>query len=385
MTLIETLIFYIAVIASIFIISLITKGAKFHKAIVFTYSLIVLTLISGLRSADVGTDTQMYIDAYAEIGQSTFPFDNVRYEFGFSLLFNLCYKISTNPQFMLLITSLIINFGVLYFIFKMSPDPTFSVLLYLLSFNYFISFNLMRQYLGTAIVLMFIPCLKNKHYIIYILGCLLSALFHKINLVLIILVLCPFIKKNISLFVLIACCVFIIFILGDSLLVPIVTMLHYEYYLTSVFFTSWGVYNALFDLMFPAICIFFILLTYKKDVYIYKTYVIPSKTNSTKPQIIMCIDKAKTYEISTTQSISFYSIIISAGFSLLKINWWIMNRLASIFSCVGILLVPAILKNTKNYKLNKNLILLSYFVLFIVGALWLNNFNDAFIYSMGAF
>ena len=389
MTLIQTILFYLATILSIFIVSLVTKNSRHHRAWLFSYSLIVLTLISGLRSAEVGTDTQMYIDAYEEIGHSSFPFTNVRYEFGFSLLFNVCYKISSSPQFMLLVTSFIINFGVLYFIFKMSPDPSFSILLYLLSFNYFISFNLMRQYLGTAIALMFIPCLKKKHYLIYIIGCLISVLFHKINIVLILLVLCPFIKKNIPLFVVIACGAFAVFVLGDNILVPIIRMLNYDFYLTSVFFTSWGTMNALFDLMFPLICLVLILNSYSRKNIVYKQLLVPASNinsnNTNSMQLILYVDKVKTAELSTAQSISFYSIIVSACFSLLKINWWIMNRLASIFSCVGILIVPVILKNSKNYKINKSLILISYLALFIVGAFGLHNFNDAFIYSFGAF
>lgn len=389
MTLIQTILFYLAIILSIFIVSLVTKNSRYHKIWLFSYSLIVLTLVSGLRSADVGTDTQMYIDAYEEIGNSPFPFTNVRYEFGFSLLFNLCYKISSNPQFMLLVTSFIINFGVLYFIFKMSPDPSFSILLYLFSFNYFISFNLMRQYLGTAIVLLFIPCLKKKHYILYLIGCLLSVLFHKINIVLALLILCPFIKKNIAVFLAIACGAFVVLILGDNILVPIIRLLHYEFYLTSVFFTSWGTMNAIFDLMFPLICIVLILSSYNHKTVVYKQLLIPAPTNNFNKtqnmQLILYVDKAKTAELTTAQSISFYSIVVSACFSLLKINWWIMNRLASIFSCVGILIVPVILKNSNNYRINKTLILISYFALFIVGALGLHNFNDAFIYSFGAF
>lgn len=72
----------------------------------------------------------------------------------------------------------IIIFIALSFSLKQSPSPIISILLYVLLFRYYASFNIIRQSISAIIFIATIPYIINRHFIKYLICCLFAASFH---------------------------------------------------------------------------------------------------------------------------------------------------------------------------------------------------------------
>ena len=136
----------------------IIKKEEINK-ILFTAIAVILILLAGLRHYSVGRDTLQYINAYTGIT----PLD--RYELGFSSFLNLLYKFSTDFQFLIFVSSVIIFIPIMYLIF---------------AFNYYaIYLNAMRQSMAVAIVLVANELYRyNKNCKIFIFLIVSAVLFH---------------------------------------------------------------------------------------------------------------------------------------------------------------------------------------------------------------
>ena len=156
------------------------KKSKYTKKIFIIVSFIILSTIAGFRTRDVGMDTEQYYRAYQRINSynSISEAFNEIYEKGFVVL---CYglgRISPNPQTLILVTSIFINFCVLRFINKNSKNVVYSIFLYI-TLNFFFSYmNIMRQAIAISFLLLSYENLKEKKYIKYFIGVFVAMLFH---------------------------------------------------------------------------------------------------------------------------------------------------------------------------------------------------------------
>jgi capsular polysaccharide biosynthesis protein len=146
------------------------------KKIFIIITFVILTIVAGIRTKDVGTDTEQYYRAYKRIGTYTSINSafNERYEKGFVIL---CYglnKISSDPQILIFITSAFINFCVLRFIYRNSNNLVYSVYLYITLNFYFSYMNIMRQAVAIGFLLLAFENLKSKKYVKYFLEILLA-------------------------------------------------------------------------------------------------------------------------------------------------------------------------------------------------------------------
>ena len=100
-------VFYLTLL-SVYIFSLVARIIREnHKKLAWIFVIVViliLTLVSGLRSG-IG-DTSMYKHTYTLIGPD---FNADGYEAGFIFFLKILKNFSDDPQFMLMITSIIIN------------------------------------------------------------------------------------------------------------------------------------------------------------------------------------------------------------------------------------------------------------------------------------
>ena len=155
------------------IIATVKRGKKELKSDTDTYSTrenagwIILSaippfLVSALRYG-VGTDYFItYVPRfYRYMADPGLPLD---WEPAFWLLFKGLIKVTTNPQWVFVITSAIIIGLVWYSVFKVSSLPWLGILLFFISRQFFISLNGVRQYVGLAFVLLGITFLKEKKY-----------------------------------------------------------------------------------------------------------------------------------------------------------------------------------------------------------------------------
>jgi hypothetical protein len=151
----------------------------------FWVPLFLLSILGGVRSNLVGTDSIVYADPFISNIRFTFADFNPDIEFGYQILSFLILSFTKNYAFLFLITAFFIVFSYLCILRKVSKDYLFSVFLYITLGVYTFFFNGLRQGLAMAIFAMATPALINRKPIKYILIVLLASLFHVSALIMI--------------------------------------------------------------------------------------------------------------------------------------------------------------------------------------------------------
>lgn len=131
------------------------------KRILAFILLFLITLIVGLRSINVGTDTVSYFNSfnfirYENVGSfrnlmSNNFFGSERLEPGFVYLNKFLNGITSNPQILLLFESVLLYGSIYLNISRLSLNPSLSVFLVLTSGIFITSMNLLRQYMALAL------------------------------------------------------------------------------------------------------------------------------------------------------------------------------------------------------------------------------------------
>lgn len=160
------------------------KDSKMNKYNLLFYfiPLLSLILVSGFRYK-VGTDFRTYSEVYTFFSGKSIKVGAM--EIGFGALMGILHKISSNPQFLFLMTSIIINLGIVIFLKNYSEHVTLSMYFYITTYIYYGTMNGIRQYIASVILLLgFKWMIKGnfKKYLIYI-G--IASLFHTTALLMI--------------------------------------------------------------------------------------------------------------------------------------------------------------------------------------------------------
>lgn len=132
---------------------------------------LILSLIEGLRSFDIGTDTSMYAYLFTSNNMESF-------ETGFRILGACLYAVTDNPIFFLMVISFITNGLIIFSIYRVSSNPYISVFSYIVLYYYFQSFNAMRQYIAIGLILVAYSFLRQNQFIKYLIGIFISIFFH---------------------------------------------------------------------------------------------------------------------------------------------------------------------------------------------------------------
>jgi hypothetical protein len=159
---------------------------KWYVILVFA----IITVMAALRSSSVGVDTAMFCRSYTTIGVMSWEYADVsRYELGFYVLCKLLNYISSDPQLLLIASSLLVYPSAAFFIYRNSNNVVGSVFLFCTLVLFFSYMNVMRQAIAIAIVLLsFEVCLKKDRRILFVLGVILASLFHQSALLCLILI-----------------------------------------------------------------------------------------------------------------------------------------------------------------------------------------------------
>lgn len=195
------------------------------KSVVVQNWCILLTLISwgllfGLRAYDVGNDTDMYYRFYTGqdvLGLGTYEFSSETTEYGFTFIANMLHRISDDPTFFFLVSSLG-AFLSIYPIYKNKQNGLWGLLCFFIMSASFASFVIMmRQSISIAVIfvgLYFIlksgwllrksneieqseTRLRIKYLYIGLTLCILSISIHRTTIILLtLLLLCNYIKWN---------------------------------------------------------------------------------------------------------------------------------------------------------------------------------------------
>lgn len=166
---------YIFIAIILFCMAITTKR-KSTSSLIFVC--IILFIISGFRSLSVGTDTINYAARFDNIDISA---TTKLFEYGWYYLNYLFYYSRFSVHAVFIVSA----FATIYLFYKTvskeSKWPLFSLLLYILFFYYFNSFNIIRQTIAEAIVFFAVPFLingKKKDMLIFYGLVLLAMLFH---------------------------------------------------------------------------------------------------------------------------------------------------------------------------------------------------------------
>lgn len=182
---------------------LLLSGNNRLRFLVKTYlSIIVihLSLFSGLRGINVGTDTQMYVNGFinnVSIDENTYTYNFLR-----SIIWMLS---KDNYHIFLIVIALITNYCVVFGIYRISSILQIdnkikfifaSVTNYILYDFYLASFNTARQFLAVAICFLAMTYLTEHRYLIYAVLEVLAIGVHNTAIFTVILIFAVLLKKN---------------------------------------------------------------------------------------------------------------------------------------------------------------------------------------------
>lgn len=168
-----------------FLISLILVWASNHskkeaKLISYWIGALPLTLLSAFRY-NVGTD---YFNTY-ESGfiaiKNGFNIDG--YDWGFTELNKFILLFTQSPQWLFIITSIIISFFIFKTIQNNSENKVLSLYIYFCGGMYFMGMNQLKQFLGMSICLYAIGLFNKKKYTPFFIAIIIAGLFHSVNFI----------------------------------------------------------------------------------------------------------------------------------------------------------------------------------------------------------
>lgn len=148
----------------------------YSKALIFLFWFIV-TFIAAFREGF--EDTGVYKTAYEDIGTDygkANDENNIIPDYGFNVFMIFLNRINSDPQTLIVVTSVIIISAYIYTIQKYSADVPLSLLLFLCT-SFFGLINGIRQVLAASVLILALPWLRDRKFIPYaILAWLASAL-----------------------------------------------------------------------------------------------------------------------------------------------------------------------------------------------------------------
>ena len=155
-------------------------------------------LVFVLRDATVGKDTNDYLNIFnALLANDDVRFELAHYEIGFRALNKFLVSIGCGERTLLFCIGLVICLGFAKFIYDNTDDiVSCSLGTFIFSCVVFpASLNTMRQYMAVAIAIHFVSELKNKKIIKAVIFILIGALFHKVVLLYLLLLIIYMIRK----------------------------------------------------------------------------------------------------------------------------------------------------------------------------------------------
>lgn len=135
------------------------------------FSFFPLAIVSAVRFG-VGTDFYIYYYGYKHV----ISWDE--FEIAFRYLLTFLNIITSEPQLFFVVSSFFICGSYFYAIYKESVNPVYSILLFVLTRDYFRSMNGVRQYIALAIGIFALPYIKKKEWKKVIPIILVACAFH---------------------------------------------------------------------------------------------------------------------------------------------------------------------------------------------------------------
>lgn len=352
------MIFYILLALVVFLLSF------YNNKWIFFFILLLFFFINIFRDYSVGTD---YGRNYKRNYDSSITYDlnsnlkldlsetsdvlTTQNEIAWRFITFVSKKMDLPFSFVNFIAASLI-FTFLFLALRRSPLPVFSLLLYLLLFRYFASFNILRQSVSITILLYAIKYVEERNMLKYFLYCIFASLFHASSLILIFVYFLPFLKINKKTSYL------LIFI---SFLVPI---LQIDKLLLGIFYD--------FNLINSYVKYLDIGYEFKRLMIVY--YI---------PNIILSFIfiylhyKSETKELNIYSKLWFLSLLITN----LTINYYALFRINEFFITSLIIGIPLLVKNKNVRVTHNNMIFVFIFLMIYFFEYLLGNLNSIVPYK----
>lgn len=157
---------------SIFLANICQNYLKANNLIKALIAGFPLFLISAMRFG-IGTDYESYYQIFLEQQNGVFYYEPL-----YNLLGYIVIQFSNNFQWIIVITSAIYIYTIMYTLFRDSPNPPLSIFFLVTMVYYFDSFNIVRQCLGCAFVLMSLRYVVDRNPIKFSLCIFVATGFH---------------------------------------------------------------------------------------------------------------------------------------------------------------------------------------------------------------
>lgn len=159
------------------------------KSLYFTL-LLILILFSGLRTTY--NDTETYMQAYRMLNASNIDVFAIFEPYGGFIIFQTILKkyVSEDPQALILVSSIIVNFIFIHFYTKYSRYFELTIFSYLVLGTYIFSMAGMKQIIAMSLSLFAIENLLKKNYLKFYVWLLIAMTFHPYIICLAIIPLC---------------------------------------------------------------------------------------------------------------------------------------------------------------------------------------------------
>ncbi|MBQ9802808.1 MAG: EpsG family protein [Clostridia bacterium] len=151
----------------------------------------LFVLFAACRAPEVGRDTALFLDVFDKLHGRGFLDTQIFsswVEPGFRLLCWLLAQFTSNGQWLVVVTSVIIHVSVCVFIYRHTQNPYLACFLYLTLMLYPWYLNVMRQALAISVLLFAWGAFRQKHFLRFSFLVLLAATFHTSALM---FLLCP--------------------------------------------------------------------------------------------------------------------------------------------------------------------------------------------------
>ncbi len=296
------------------------NNSRLNKKIYLAINFLIFTMLAAFRDISIGNDTYTYFNLFKTVQNESIDVLKNRFEVGYLWLNKLLGLISSNPQILFIITSIIIMTGFSILIYKYSNSVWMSVFLFY-SLGYFgASMNTIRQCIAMTIIFLAYHFILENKIKLFLISVILATTFHKTAIVFLVaypLLKMPLNKKN-------------IFIMICGTLMGLLA------------------FNKIFDLI---INVFPIYSYYENGKYIEGGIKLASIINTI---VLLCIfllgvivQKECSKDLTKDMQLMNKFIFISICISILSFKFNLLDRLSDYFSVFSIIFLPNIIKKIK--------------------------------------
>lgn len=165
--------------SKVIVIGIHNKKINTEKLYVFA-AFFIMTMICGLRSINVGSDTRTYVNTFLNpsLLNSVVADGSSKFELGYVCYVRLLRLISDNPQVFVFVTSLIIFVCTYIFVIRNCESCYSLAVIIYISLLYYTNFSALRQCIALAIAINSVEFIRKKQLLKASVLIILGGIFH---------------------------------------------------------------------------------------------------------------------------------------------------------------------------------------------------------------